>query len=362
MNLLSTLLVLGTPAQALVGWHVRHYSPLDTSLSMVKRNTKETTFLRSELYPLQESNGVSRKSEDEEPIIRSNAGSDFESFLELFLPMTAPVAAFLTYEHVAEAFSAISDFLSATSWYPVDGGALQAQVIAPATNGVVVPAIALLYATLTSTTISTLRQRQVDIRRAINIEAAELKNLCQLIQNYPPGKHRDRCRAYLLKYTKRVLLECQPHVSKGEDVVDPRRGMETELNDISLQLYKGYQEPIGAVLASESLTAVARLRDQRIQRITALQSTYPFLHYGTLAILAAAVCVTFLIETNQDLLFFLNAFQLKLLWSILIGTFTACFTVFFDLRTPFSGSYQISASVDQLHSIRRSLAVNVFDE
>jgi len=61
-------------------------------------------------------------------------------------------------------------------------------------------------------------------------------------------------------------------------------------------------------------------------------------------------------------LFFLNAFQLKVLWSILVGTYFACFTVVYDLGSPFSGSYQITASVDQLHRIRRSLSAKSFDK
>jgi hypothetical protein len=59
--------------------------------------------------------------------------------------------------------------------------------------------------------------------------------------------------------------------------------------------------------------------------------------------------------SNQEFLIFLNAVQLKILWSMLTFTFTACFTVFYDLRSPFGGSYQISASVDQLYPIRATL-------
>jgi hypothetical protein len=58
-------------------------------------------------------------------------------------------------------------------------------------------------------------------------------------------------------------------------------------------------------------------------------------------------------------LIFLNAVQLKILWSMLTFTFTACFTVFYDLRSPFGGSYQISASVDQLYPIRAALKESV---
>ena len=68
-------------------------------------------------------------------------------------------------------------------------------------------------------------------------------------------------------------------------------------------------------------------------------------------------------EANQDLLVFLNAVQVKFLWSMLVSTFTACFVVFYDLRSPFSGSYQISASVDQLYTILMALkASKTLDE
>jgi hypothetical protein len=51
--------------------------------------------------------------------------------------------------------------------------------------------------------------------------------------------------------------------------------------------------------------------------------------------------------------------QLRILWSMLTFTFTACFTVFYDLQSPFGGTYQISASVDQLYPIRASLKESV---
>lgn len=112
---------------------------------------------------------------------------------------------------------------------------------------------------------------------------------------------------------------------------------------------------IPAHVADELYSSVTRLREQRIHRITALQSIYPALHYAILVVLALAECIAYLIETDQELLVFLNAVQIKLLWSMLVGTFVACFAVVMDLRTPFSGSYQISASVDQLLTIKLTL-------
>jgi len=103
---------------------------------------------------------------------------------------------------------------------------------------------------------------------------------------------------------------------------------------------------------------------------TALQSrslTDPFspcifqLHYGILALLAASICLAFLIETNQELLIFLNAIQLRILWMMLIGSISALGVVCFDLSLPFTGSYIISNAVDQLKTIRDTIRV-VTDE
>jgi hypothetical protein len=280
--------------------------------------------------------------------------NDIESLLEYIIPTLSPILAFATYEYVAQAFSMLVELCSDNNWSAVDGGQLQAKIIAPAINGIVVPAIALLYATLTSTTITTLRQRQVDIRRSINLEAGELRNLGHIVYLYPEGQVRDICRTLLLQYVRRLLLECRPTVSDASDAIDPRKGMDTELNGFLIQIHEGY-DSIPRHLADQSFSAVARLREYRMIRITALQSTYPALHWVTIGSLAFAACTSFLIETNQDILYFLQAFQLKLLWATLIGTFTSCFTVFYDLGSPFAGQYKITASIDQLHNIKVAL-------
>lgn len=283
---------------------------------------------------------------------------DAETIFEFLVPFLAPLMAYMSYEFVATGYSDFVNTFSNTNWIAVDGGALQAKIIAPAINGLVAPAIAILYATLTSTTISTLRQRQVEIRRCINMEAGELRNLGHLVYSYPAGKVRSMCRAYLAQYAKRIIRECQPPATlfaASDTVIDPGHGMDTELNGFLIQMHEGYGSSIPTFLGDESFAAIARLRSYRLDRITALQCTYPVLHYILLALLAMAECVIFLMETNQDVLFFLNAFQLKLLWSILVGTFTVCFTIFYDFQSPFAGSYQISASVEQLHFIRKNL-------
>jgi Protein of unknown function (DUF4239) len=159
----------------------------------------------------------------------------------------------------------------------------------------------------------------------------------------------------LIQYTSRIISECHPNLGAGADVVNPRRGFDSELNGLTRQLNVAHGNVIPSHVADELYSSVTRLREQRIHRITALQSIYPPLHYAILIVLAFAECIAYLIETDQELLVFLNAVQLKLLWSMLVGTFVACFAVVLDLRTPVTGSYQISASVDQLHTIKLTL-------
>ena len=304
-----------------------------------------------------------------EAIQKARREVDAASILNIVIPTIVPILAFFCYEPLANSFESFLDVVETKNWVAVDGGAYQAKVIAPAINGVVVPSIAILFATLTSTTISTLRARQVDIRRAINTEAGELRALECLLEAFPAGKVKDRCRSYLIQYSSRIIAESSPDIGAGENVVNPGRSMDSELNAFMNVLNKDtngsnedeclIEAAIPPHILSEVFSSVSKLRDQRHLRITALQSTYPALHYTILYLLALSICVAFLMETDQEYLVFLNAVQLKFLWSFLVGTFVSCFVVLADLGAPFSGSYQISASVDQLHTIRQQLQAAV---
>ena len=67
----------------------------------------------------------------------------------------------------------------------------------------------------------------------------------------------------------------------------------------------------------------------------------------------------FLMETNQELLIFLSAIQLRILWSMLIGTFSALAVVNYDMRDPFRGSYNVAVSVDQFYTIREAMRATI---
>lgn len=285
---------------------------------------------------------------------------DVELVIESLVPIVTPILAYLSYDFVATTFSHAVEFVANNKWVAVDGGNYQAKILTPTINGVVLPAISVLFATLASTTIRTLRDRQLDIRQAINTEAGDLRAMEYLLAAYPPGELQDSCRSYLLQYSSRLIAESQPRNAFrfNANLPSARSGNDSEMNGVINALARvkaGEDGQIGVILQDQSFQAATRLRQARNARLTALQSTYPPLHYGILAILASGTCTGFLMEGDQELLFFLNAVQLKILWSMLTATFVSTFLLFYDLLNPFSGCYQVTDAVDQLYTIRLGL-------
>jgi hypothetical protein len=277
-----------------------------------------------------------------------------------YLPFLMPIIAYSTYESTARLFDRLVEFISDNNWIAVDGGQYQAEIITPAINGLVVPSLALLFATLMNNTINTLRQRQLQIRTSLNTEANDLRMLLTILDSLPIQLHsvKNHLREYLIQYSSRVISECQPRLSLNNLMYIG--SMDNELNGFLLYwnglsmscygtmfidtmlpasnytvddesvLFGRYEHQLGITtkqrqqhivpfmsptIFSETYDALTRLRNERSIRISALQSTYPMLHYVILALLAGSICTVFLMETNQDLLLFLSAIQLRVLVS-----------------------------------------------
>ena len=285
----------------------------------------------------------------------------------MVLPIITPILAYLTYDDVAKLFDALVKSLNQDkTWAAVDGGAYQAKIIAPAINGIVVPTISILFATLTSNTVTTLRTRQIDTHTYLNCEAGDLRLLSSMVNSFPDSASKTMCLEYLKQYTCRLIAESHDESvtarSSFGSTDSEMNGFITTLNALASDASSSRGEGnIAPAILSESYGAVVRLNSSRSSRITTLQSTYPILHYAILGILAASICTAFLLETNQELLIFLNAIQLRILWTMLIGSFTALGVVCYDLSGPFRGSYRVSNAVDQLQTIRDMLKVATGD-
>ena len=103
--------------------------------------------------------------------------SELEALI-LATPILAPLAAFFAYPSVASLYRVVLKLLDFDrAWVPVDGQAYQISILTPTIIGIVVPTITILFATLVSVTVSTLRQRQLDIRSSLNLEAVDLRRL-----------------------------------------------------------------------------------------------------------------------------------------------------------------------------------------
>jgi len=295
-----------------------------------------------------------------------------------YLPFIMPILAYSSYESTAKLFEKTVEIISSNNWVAVDGGQYQANIITPAINGLVVPSMALLFATMTSNTLNTLRQRQLDIRTSLNTESNDLRMLSTMLDSLPDDLRevKNHLREYLIQYASRVIAESRPGLTV--DLHMFIGSMDTEMNGflavwnkLSMSSYaieQGFSTrgtgtwdkiQIPPIIFAESYDALTRLRHERSTRLSALQSTYPALHYVILALLAGSICTVFLMETNQELMIFLSAIQLRILWSMLIGTFSALAVVNYDMRDPFQGSYNVAISVDQFYSIRESIRATI---
>lgn len=204
-----------------------------------------------------------------------------------------------------------------------------------------------------TTTVAALRQKQINIHTSLNAEVGDLRVLSTLVDAFPPSEQREKFKQYLNQYTSRLIFENNDKVESKSIESEGSTGSElhafvSELNKLA---NTGDDEqshiPRGPIL-SASYGAVSRLNVQRSARITALQPAFPLLHYAILVTIAGSTCFAYLLETNQELLMFLNAIDLRILWTMLIGTFSTWAVVWYDLSGPFRGKYQISNVLNQL--------------
>eukprot|EP00956_Cyclotella_meneghiniana_P006696 scaffold8871_cov90-Cyclotella_meneghiniana.AAC.3 len=197
----------------------------------------------------------------------------------------------------------------------------------------------------------------MQIRTSLNIEANDLRMLSVMIDSVPDELRdiKNRLRTYLIQYATRVMKECEPGLSfdnqKLMGSIDSEiNGFLRLVNSVGISQYStmyvdtmlpvaDYQvddsmfDPVQKELnlssrqrqtsapflppyiISEIYDGLTRLRHERSVRLSALQSTYPPLHYAILALLGASIC-------GID---------------------------------PFRGSYNVAVSVNQFFTIREAI-------
>ncbi|KAL7443672.1 hypothetical protein ACHAXM_009330 [Skeletonema potamos] len=199
-------------------------------------------------------------------------------------------------------------------------------LLRPTIIGVVVPVISIALATLVSTTVNVLRQRQVDLRAFINEEAGEIRFLRRAIFGmYGTRQHASRrARALILLrgYVEQLMTECEDGaVGRLEEMQLSGGIADNELDRFAAMLH-GVDGAVasrqGSVQAAEEL--IKSLNSHRSKRVALLLTDFPVLH-----------------------------------WDILAATAILCW----DLDNPFSGSFSIAAASTQLADLRVCLREDI---
>lgn len=156
-------------------------------------------------------------------------------------------------------------------------------------------------------------------------------------------------------YVSRLIAESTPAAARA---IGGRSIANHEL--VSLSALVAVEAPdAGRTTANAANYYVQTLSATRAARIAQLATAYPPIHYAILGTLASSIVLAFLLESDQEVLRFLDALQLRLLFTILVGVFSGVTSLVVDLADPFRGAYRITDTVAQLFPLREALVADV---
>lgn len=250
------------------------------------------------------------------------------------IPFLSSLFAFVSFKGMTRGFHAIVEALSNHEWLPsteaeVD---LQTQVITQVVNGPVITSISVLFATLVSTTVSFLHDRQITMKSLFVKQIDELRMLQVLLKQMPES---------LRQQAKHLTHEYTEHLAQDEcGEQSPTDTLDASLRELLVLLQSHMATRNASPLAGMAYESVTRIQQAQSNRWTALQTKFPAMHYTTLSLLALAICLSFLVATDQSIFIF-ESLQVRILWTILIGAFTSLAVVCYDLSSPFMGAYQV---------------------
>ena len=198
----------------------------------------------------------------------------------------------------------------------------------------VITSVSLLFASLVGLTISNLHARQVEIHKTLILEVHYLRILQHYLPRLPAAMNTlvQQC---LSQHT--ALLLSRPYANRTPG--DPHTYIASSLLPL-IQLPRrnnNSNEPIASLTDS--------ILQQRSQRWLALYATpFPSVHYATLAVLATAIVLSFLVATtltNHDN----SRPPLRLLLALMWTSLAALGGVIHDLARPFAEVYQVALAL-----------------
>lgn len=235
----------------------------------------------------------------------------------------------------------------------------------PTTNGIVVACLASALGLLTSVTVWSLRSRQLDLRTTINREACECQLFVTRLTVSAPLPVDEAARDMLVTYIQMLALMRQyvarvlAESSKAADV-EQLEFQGASASELAGVVRAARQCQIPRSLVEDVSATVSRLTDSRSLRLATLTTSFPVIHWVILALLGASISCCYLIEVDQYEGRFLterpeDSLRLRLIFTMLVGAFSALSALCADLNDPFRGSFNVTASTQQLSFILASI-------
>jgi Protein of unknown function (DUF4239) len=122
----------------------------------------------------------------------------------------------------------------------------------------------------------------------------------------------------------------------------------------------------GAAVSRQSSVATCEsllvsLNAHRSNRVATTLSVFPKIHWAVIIVLYLGIIAAFLIDSNQEVLQYLNSIELRILFAIMIGGGSGAAMLVKDLQDPFEGSFCITREARQLESFLQVLQADMSD-
>jgi Protein of unknown function (DUF4239) len=268
------------------------------------------------------------------------------------IPLLGALFSFGTFKFMSSVFHEVVQWASSNTWFPstTEEVTLQTNVVTQVVNGPVITSISVLFATLVSMTVSNLYARQVEIQASLVQEVQAIRRLQHLLTSETAvlllnEMERSRLEYQFQKHKEQLMGE--HHHRSGTDLMpEPYKYIESNLLNILDWINEKLSEQMSFPSTDFFLTQVQsltlRLIQERSNRWLAMRALhFPMVHYVTLSLLALSIGVAFLVATDGAEFIFLHGLPVRILWSLLVTSFTALAVLCYDLSRPFGGAYRV---------------------
>lgn len=175
------------------------------------------------------------------------------------------------------------------------------------------------------------------------------------------AERRARALTLLMGYVDQLDEELSPGAIETLENLELSGGVAiNEIDRLSAMMH-GVD---GAAVSRQNSVAVAddilaRLNGYRSDRVALLLTDFPDLHWIVLISLSVSIIVAFLLESNQLVDQYLDSIQLRSLFGLLVGVFSAVATLCLDLDDPFTGSFSVTSASVQIRDLQTCLQEDV---